>query len=82
MRAGADARQRLGIILSAISVGGYLIFMMLMAFAPDWLARSTGGGAVNRGLYWGFAYAMLTIALMVIFVWRRTHEGRGNGDAS
>ena len=54
---------QLGITLTAVLVSAYFGFVVLCAFAPDWLGRPLfDGGTVT----WAFAYGLFVMVLGVV----------------
>ncbi|SFR96694.1 DUF485 domain-containing protein [Sphingomonas jatrophae] len=70
-------RGRLAAVLTTIMLVVYLGYILLVAFAKDWLGRSLDGGATSVGIVVGFGVILLAIALTGFYVWRANREFDG-----
>jgi len=62
-------KQRLVWSLTGIMLAAYYGLVLLMAFAPDILARPLGSGIINVGLFAAAALIVLSFALAACYVY-------------
>ena len=68
-------RQRFALILSIIMLILYVGFILLIAFAPDWLGASLHEGTnVTRGIPIGVGLIVISFLLTGVYVWRANGE--------
>ncbi|MBK8958830.1 MAG: DUF485 domain-containing protein [Proteobacteria bacterium] len=68
-------RQRFAWLLSALVFAGFLVFILLVAFAPHWLALPMADGSViSRGVPLGSATIVFGFILTGLFVRRANGE--------
>ncbi|MGL5359810.1 MAG: DUF485 domain-containing protein [Shewanella sp.] len=68
-------RQRFAWTLSAIMLGMYLAFILLIAFAPAWLGTPlTEGATITRGIPIGVGLILASFLLTGIYVFRANGE--------
>lgn len=68
-------RSRFAWLLSALVLAAYVGFILLVAFAKDWLAQPlVAGGATSVGIPLGVAVIVLAIALTGVYVRRANRE--------
>ncbi|PWW06993.1 DUF485 domain-containing protein [Mangrovibacter plantisponsor] len=68
-------RQRFAALLTAIMLVVYFGFIMLIAFAPDWLGTPLGPDTnVTRGIPIGIGIIVLSFVLTGVYVWRANGE--------
>jgi uncharacterized membrane protein (DUF485 family) len=75
--AGTMARNaRVGLILFAIYLVFYVAFVVLTAFAADWMQTEVAG--INVAIYSGFGLIAGAFLLALIYLWlcRATNETR------
>lgn len=85
IRLGNDPRYRrlvrrrgaLGATLTAMMLIAYFGFVLLVAFAKPFLARSLAGGATSVGIPVGLGVILFAIALTGIYVRRANREFDG-----
>lgn len=69
-RALVRERSRLAWILTGTMLAIYFGYVLLIAFAPEFLARPIGRGATTIGIPMGLAVIVAGILLTGIYVWR------------
>lgn len=75
MRA-VQRRQRFGFALAGLVSAGFTLLIVLMALFPQLLAAPLlPGRALSVGLCAAFLFSLLTVAVMGIYVRRRTAGG-------
>jgi len=68
-------RQRFAWVLSALMLGLYLAFILLIAFAPGWLGTPLGDNTtVTRGIPIGVGLILSSFVLTGIYVFRANGE--------
>lgn len=68
-------RQRFAVILSALMLLVYIGFILLIAFAPEWLGTPLyAGTTVTRGIPIGIGIIIFSFFLTGIYVWRANGE--------
>ncbi|MGN5133669.1 DUF485 domain-containing protein [Aeromonas veronii] len=68
-------RQRFAWALSALMLGLYLAFILLIAFAPDWLGTPLSeGSTITRGIPMGVGLILSSFVLTGIYVFRANGE--------
>ena len=68
-------RQRFALILSIIMLILYVGFILLIAFAPDWLGALLHEGTnVTRGIPIGVGLIVISFLLTGVYVWRANGE--------
>lgn len=68
-------RQRFAWLLSAIMLGLYLAFILLIAFAPGWLGTPLAEGEIiTRGIPVGIGLILSAFVLTGIYVFRANGE--------
>ncbi|AUY26762.1 MAG: DUF485 domain-containing protein [Mixta calida] len=68
-------RQRFALILSIIMLILYVGFILLIAFAPDWLGAPLHEGTnVTRGIPIGVGLIVISFLLTGVYVWRANGE--------
>ncbi|ENY71566.1 membrane protein [Aeromonas diversa CDC 2478-85] len=68
-------RQRFAWLLSAIMLGLYLAFILLIAFAPSWLgAPLSEGSTITRGIPVGIGLILSAFVLTGIYVVKANGE--------
>lgn len=68
-------RQRFAFILSIIMLIVYVGFILLIAFAPQWLgAPLHAGTSVTRGIPIGIGVIVISFLLTGVYVWRANGE--------
>ncbi len=70
-----EKRQRFAGILSLIMLVIYIGFILLIAFAPEWLGTPLGPDTnVTRGIPIGIGVIVISFVLTGIYVWRANGE--------
>lgn len=70
-----DKRKRFAFILSIIMLVIYVGFILLIAFAPQWLGTSLHAGtSVTRGIPIGIGVIVISFVLTGVYVWRANGE--------
>ncbi|BDH47512.1 inner membrane protein YjcH [Salmonella enterica subsp. enterica serovar Choleraesuis] len=70
-----EKRQRFAGILSLIMLVIYIGFILLIAFAPEWLGTPLGPDTnVTRGIPIGIGVIVVSFVLTGIYVWRANGE--------
>ena len=70
-----EKRQRFAFILSIIMLVIYVGFILLIAFAPQWLGTPLHAGtSVTRGIPLGIGVIVISFILTGIYVWRANGE--------
>ncbi|WP_445989709.1 DUF485 domain-containing protein [Chromobacterium haemolyticum] len=64
----ASRKTRLGWSLTAVMLLLYYGFILVLAFAPQWLARPIGAGVTTLGMPVGVAIILAAFALTGIYV--------------
>ena len=68
-------RQRFATLLSLIMLVLYIGFILLIAFAPDWLGTPLSAGThVTRGIPIGIGLIVISFLLTGLYVWRANGE--------
>ena len=68
-------RQRFAWTLSILMLGLYLAFILLIAFAPDWLGTPLSeGSTITRGIPVGVGLILASFVLTGIYVFRANGE--------
>ncbi|MDR7345025.1 uncharacterized membrane protein (DUF485 family) [Pantoea alhagi] len=68
-------RQRFALILTIIMLILYVGFILLIAFAPDWLGTPLHEGTnVTRGIPLGVGLIVISFVLTGVYVWRANGE--------
>ncbi|NDL65109.1 DUF485 domain-containing protein [Acerihabitans arboris] len=68
-------RQRFAVLLSLIMLVVYYGFIMLIAFAPDWLGTPIHAGtSITRGIPIGVGIIVLSFVLTAVYVVRANGE--------
>lgn len=68
-------RQRFAWTLSALMLGLYLAFILLIAFAPGWLGTPLSeGSTITRGIPMGVGLILSSFVLTGIYVFRANGE--------
>lgn len=68
-------RQRFALILSIIMLILYVGFILLIAFAPDWLGAPLHESTnVTRGIPIGVGLIVISFLLTGVYVWRANGE--------
>ncbi|XTZ40625.1 DUF485 domain-containing protein [Salmonella enterica] len=68
-------RQRFAFILSIIMLIIYVGFILLIAFAPNWLGTPLHAGTtVTRGIPIGIGVIVISFLLTGVYVWRANGE--------
>ncbi len=68
-------RQRFATLLSLIVLVLYITFILLIAFAPDWLGTPLWQGtSVTRGIPAGIGLIVISFLLTGVYVWRANGE--------
>lgn len=68
-------RQRFALIVSIIMLILYVGFILLIAFAPDWLGAPLHEGTnVTRGIPIGVGLIVISFLLTGVYVWRANGE--------
>ena len=68
-------RQRFALILSIIMLILYVGFILLIAFAPDWLGAPLHEGTnVTRGIPIGVGLIVISFLLTGVYFWRANGE--------
>lgn len=68
-------RQRFALILTIIMLILYVGFILLIAFAPDWLGTPLHAGTnVTRGIPLGVGLIVISFVLTGVYVWRANGE--------
>ncbi|EXU77379.1 MULTISPECIES: DUF485 domain-containing protein [Erwinia] len=68
-------RQNFATLLSVIMLILYVGFILLIAFAPDWLGTPLSAGShVTRGIPIGVGLIVVSFLLTGIYVWRANGE--------
>jgi uncharacterized membrane protein (DUF485 family) len=68
-------RERLAWVLSMLMFGLYLLFILLIAFKPDWLgSRIVAGSPITWGVPFGIGLILAAFVLTGIYVWRANGE--------
>lgn len=68
--------SRLGLTLFALYLAFYLGFVLISAFAADWMEVTVLGG-LNLAIVYGFGLILLALLLALIYGWGcRSEEGR------
>lgn len=67
-------RSRFGWLLSALVLGAYLGFILLVAFDKALLARPIGDGVTSLGIPLGIAVILFAIVLTGLYVRRANRE--------
>ena len=61
-------RRRFAWTLAAVMVSAYLGFILLVAFASDWLGRPLGAGPLTIGIACGLAVMAVAFAVTALYV--------------
>lgn len=70
-----EKRQRFATILSLIVLVIYVGFILLIAFAPNWLGTPVSpGSSVTRGIPIGVGVILISFILTGVYVWRANGE--------
>ena len=70
-----EKRQRFAFILSIIMLIIYVGFILLIAFAPNWLGTPLHEGtSVTRGIPIGIGVIIISFVLTGVYVWRANGE--------
>ena len=70
-----EKRQRFAFILSIIMLVIYVGFILLIAFAPQWLGTPLHAGtSVTRGIPIGIVVIVISFVLTGVYVWRANGE--------
>ena len=70
-----EKRQRFAFLLSIIMLIIYVGFILLIAFAPQWLGTPLHAGtSVTRGIPLGIGVIVISFILTGIYVWRANGE--------
>ena len=70
-----DKRQRFAFFLSIIMLVIYVGFILLIAFAPQWLGTPLHAGtSVTRGIPIGIGVIVISFVLTGVYVWRANGE--------
>lgn len=68
-------RQRFAVLLSLLMLVIYIGFILLIAFAPDWLGTPLHAGTrVTRGIPVGIGIIIISFLLTGVYVWRANSE--------
>lgn len=68
-------RQAFALLLTVITLILYIGFILLIAFAPDWLGTPLYAGTnVTRGIPIGVGLIVISFLLTGIYVWRANGE--------
>ena len=68
-------RQRFALFLTLIMLILYVGFILLIAFAPDWLGTPLHEGTnVTRGIPLGVGLIVISFLLTGVYVWRANGE--------
>jgi uncharacterized membrane protein (DUF485 family) len=63
-------RRRFAWLLSVLMLVIYFGFIALVAFAPETLGRSAGGGTMSVGILTGLFVIIAAFLLTALYVWR------------
>ncbi|WP_342322602.1 DUF485 domain-containing protein [Kosakonia sp. BYX6] len=70
-----EKRQRFAFLLSIIMLIIYVGFILLIAFAPQWLGTPLyDGTSVTRGIPIGIGVIVISFVLTAVYVWRANSE--------
>lgn len=67
-------RGRFAWLLSAIVLGMYITFILLIAFAPHLLGTRIGGSSITWGIPLGVGVIVVSFLLTGVYVWRANGE--------
>jgi len=67
-------RDRFAWTLSAVVLGLYLAFILLIAFEPQLLGRPIGAGPTTWGIPLGVGLIVVAFLLTGVYVWRANGE--------
>ena len=68
-------RERLAWVLSMLMFGLYMLFILLIAFKPDWLgSRVVAESPITWGVPFGIGLILIAFVLTGIYVWRANGE--------
>ena len=70
-----EKRQRFATLLSLIVLVIYVSFILLIAFAPNWLGTPISpGSSITRGIPIGVGVIVISFILTGVYVWRANGE--------
>lgn len=62
-------RKKIVVPLTIVTLASYFSFILMVAYAPDVLGRTTADGVTTIGIWFGLGLILLTFAITAVYVW-------------
>lgn len=62
-------RRKITVPLAIVTLSAYFSFILMVAYTPDILGRTTADGITTIGIWFGLGLILLTFAITATYVW-------------